>query len=80
MDTCVPIDDAMTRLADLVNRVVCGREIVILKDGVACVKLVAVAALGDERKPATALKVSFIAGDFDAMDEELVGMFGDLAG
>jgi antitoxin (DNA-binding transcriptional repressor) of toxin-antitoxin stability system len=75
MNAHVAVDEAMVGLGGLVDRAACGEEIVILKDGVPCVKLVAAAGVGVEWKLADGLKVSFIPDDFDSVDDEIVRMF-----
>jgi prevent-host-death family protein len=58
-----------------VDQAAAGEEIVICKNGVPCAKLVPIAARGVERKPANAMKVTFIAEDFDAIDPAITDMF-----
>jgi len=75
MDTHVSLYDAKTRLSSLVDQAAAGEEIVISKNGVPCAKLVPIGVRGAERKPANALKVTYIADDFDAVDPAITDMF-----
>jgi len=75
MDTHVSLYDAKTRLSSLVEQASAGEEIVISKNGVPCAKLVPIGVRGVERKPANAMKVTYIADDFDAVDPAITDMF-----
>ncbi len=67
--------DAKTRLSALVDQAAAGQEIVISKNGVPLAKLVPIAFRGEPRKPANAMGITHIAGDFDAPDEAIIRMF-----
>jgi prevent-host-death family protein len=75
MDTHVSLYDAKTRLSSLVDQAASGEEIVISKNGVPYAKLVPIIGRGVGRKPANALKVTYIADDFDAVDPAITDMF-----
>jgi prevent-host-death family protein len=75
MNTHVSLYEAKMRLSSLVDQAAAGQEIVISKNGVPCAKLVPIGLRGVERKPAHALKVSYIADDFDAVDPAITDMF-----
>ncbi len=75
MDTHVSLYEAKTRLSALVDQAAAGEEIVISKNGVPYAKLVPVGQTGEARVPAGALGVTFIADDFDTVDEEIVALF-----
>jgi prevent-host-death family protein len=66
MNDIVNLYDAKTNLSRLVDRAAAGEEIVIAKAGKPKARLVPFRPVGERRKPAHALGVSFIADDFDA--------------
>ena len=72
----VSLYDAKTRLSALVDRAAAGEEIVIAKNGVPSARLVPVEQQGAPRRPANAMRIEFVAGDFDAADARLEQMFG----
>lgn len=79
MDTHVNLYEAKTQLSGLVERAAAGEEIVISKNGVPCAKLVTAGVRGVARVPANAMKVSYIAEDFDAVDPAVIDLFdGDV--
>ncbi len=79
MDTHVNLYEAKMQLSGLVERAAAGEEIVISKNGVPCAKLVTVGVRGVARVPAKAMKVSYIAEDFDAVDPAVIDLFdGDV--
>ena len=61
----VGIAEAKARLSVLVARAAAGEEIVIAKHGVARARLVSVVATKAPRRPANALRISYIGEDFD---------------
>jgi len=71
----ISLYDAKTQLSSLVERAAAGEEIVIAKNGVPMAKLVAIPFRGEPRKPANAMGITYIAEDFDAVDEEIIRMF-----
>lgn len=71
----VNLYEAKTRLSALVERAAAGEEIIIAKNGVARARLVPVAAHGERRQPANALRVTHIAKDFDVPDPAIVRLF-----
>ena len=75
MSQFVSLYDAKTRLSALGDRAAAGEEIVIAKNGVACVRLMPIAQKGERRKPANALRIKYIAPDFDAPDPEIERLF-----
>jgi prevent-host-death family protein len=79
MDTHINLYEAKTRLSALVDQAASGEEIVISKNGVPCAKLAPIAGRGVARVPANAMKVSFIAADFDAADAEIAALFDGTA-
>ncbi len=75
MDNFVSLYDAKTKLSALVDRASGGEEIVIAKNGVPCARLVPILSHGHRRIPANALRVSYIAPDFDATDAAIEALF-----
>jgi prevent-host-death family protein len=75
MSQFVSLYDAKTQLSSLVDRVGRGEEIVITKNGVPCARLMPIQQRGKPRKPAGALKIRYIADDFDEPDPEIERMF-----
>ena len=75
MSRQVSLYDAKTQLSALVDAAAGGDEIVICKNGVPKAKLVPLPRTKRKRTPAGALKVTYIADDFDAIDPEIVKMF-----
>jgi prevent-host-death family protein len=72
----VSLYEAKTRLSALVDRAAAGEEIVIAKNGVACARLMPIEQRGQPRKPVNAMRIDYIADDFDAPDAEIERMFG----
>lgn len=70
--------EAKNQLSSLVDRAASGEEIVIAKHGRPLAKLVPVPPVKKgPRKPAGALKVTYMADDFDAaLPPELLKLFG----
>jgi prevent-host-death family protein len=71
----VSLYEAKTGLSRLVEDAAAGEEIVISKNGVPRAKLVAVPPKGKRRKPANAMKITYIAPDFDTPDPEIARLF-----
>jgi prevent-host-death family protein len=65
MADTVSLYDAKTGLSKLVDRAAAGEEIVITKNGVPRAKLVPAPRRGKPRRPANALGLKRIAGNFD---------------
>jgi prevent-host-death family protein len=75
MSHFVSLYDAKTQLSALVDQAAAGDEIVIAKNGVPTARLMSLPFQGQERKPAHALQVEYIAPDFDEPVPEIEGMF-----
>jgi prevent-host-death family protein len=75
MTKFVSLYEAMTSLSRLVEDAAAGEEIVISKNGVPRAKLVAAPPKGKPRKPVNAMKITYIAPDFDASDAEIARLF-----
>jgi prevent-host-death family protein len=72
----VNLYEAKTHLSTLVEEASKGEKIVIAKNGEPRAMLVPLPTTRRERKPARALKISYIAPDFDAPDPEIAALFG----
>ena len=72
----VSLYEAKTQLSALVERAAAGEEIVIAKNGQAKARLVPVEQAGQRRRPANAMRVSYVALDFDAPDPRIERLFG----
>jgi prevent-host-death family protein len=75
MGDAVNLYDAKTNLSKLVERAAAGEEIVIAKAGKPKAKLVPYRPVAEPRKPAHALGLTFISGDFDAPMSDLEEAF-----
>ena len=75
MPQFVSLDDAKTRLSVQVDRAAAGEEIVIAKNGVPMARLMPIAVRGERRVPANAMRIKYIAPDFDEPDPEIERMF-----
>lgn len=73
----ISLYDAKTQLSALVDRAAAGEEIVIAKNGFPRARLMPIDQSGQRRKPADAMRVEYLAADFDAPDECIMQMFGD---
>jgi antitoxin (DNA-binding transcriptional repressor) of toxin-antitoxin stability system len=71
----VSLYDAKTHLSSLVERAAAGEEIVIAKNGSPRARLSALPLAGAERKPTNAMRISYIAEDFDAPDAQIEALF-----
>ncbi len=67
--------EAKTNLSTLVERAASGEKIVIAKNGEPRAMLVPLPTRKAPRRPAGALKVSYLAPDFDEPDAELSRLF-----
>jgi prevent-host-death family protein len=76
MSHFVTLYEAKTHLSGLVDRAAAGEEIVIAKNGVPQARLVPLAARGERRAPANAMRIRRIAVDFDAPDPAIEALFG----
>lgn len=79
MSKIVDLHEAANQLLSLVDRAASGEEIVIVKDGRPIAKLVAAVpkAKKERRKPSNALRVTYMADDFDGpLPPELLKAFG----
>ena len=72
----ITLYEAKTHLSGLVDRAAAGEEIVIAKNGVPQARLVPLAARGERRAPANAMRIPRIAADFDLPDPAIESLFG----
>lgn len=75
MTAFVSLYDAKTHLSSLVDRAAAGEEVVIAKNGIPCARLVPIAQHGQRRTPANAMRISYLAADFDAPDPQIERLF-----
>jgi prevent-host-death family protein len=75
MNHFVSLYDPKTRLSALVDRAAAGEEIVIAKNGVPMARLMPIAFRGEHRVPANAMRITYIAPDFDEPDPKIERMF-----
>jgi len=75
MPVFISLYDAKTKLSSLVDRAAAGEEIVIAKNGSPCARLVQIVSRGQRRTPANAMRIEYIAADFDAADPEIERLF-----
>ena len=75
MPPFISLYDAKTRLSSLVDRAAAGEEIVIAKNGVPCARLVPIVSRGQRRTPANAMRIEYIAPDFDTPDPAIERLF-----
>jgi prevent-host-death family protein len=71
----VSLYEAKTHLSALVEKAAAGEDIIISKNGVPKAKLVPVPQTGKRRVPTDTMKITFVADDFDAPDQEFIDMF-----
>lgn len=71
----VNLYEAKSTLSSLVDRAAAGEEILIAKNGRPLAKLVPLPHATAPRRPAGALRVMYIAPDFDAPDPEIARLF-----
>jgi len=67
----VNLYEAKTHLSALVEQAAAGEEIIIAKNGVPKVKLTPIPQTGPRRVPADTMKITYIADDFDAPDDDI---------
>jgi len=72
----ISLYEAKTQLSALVERAAAGEEIVIAKNGIPRARLVPIEQRGERRKPANAMRIDYLAADFDAPDPRIEEMFG----
>jgi prevent-host-death family protein len=77
MPPFISLYEAKTRLSSLVDRAAAGEEIVIAKNGVPSARLVPIVSRGQHRTAANAMRVEYIAADFDAPDPRIERLFAD---
>jgi prevent-host-death family protein len=73
----VNLYEAKTQLSSLVEEAASGEKIVISKSGVPRAMLVPLPKQARTRKPAGALRITYIAADFDAPDSGIAADFGE---
>ena len=71
----VSLYEAKTHLSSLVERAARGEEIVITKNGAPRARLSAIPLAGGKRVPVNAMKITYIAEDFDAPDPRIEALF-----
>jgi prevent-host-death family protein len=71
----VNLYEAKTQLSSLVEEAATGKKIVISKNGVPRAMLVPLPKRKMARKPAHAIRVTYLAPDFDALDADIVALF-----
>ncbi len=71
----VNLYEAKTQLSSLVEDAARGEEIIIAKNGVPRAMLVPLPKAKAVRKPAHALRVTYLAPDFDAPDPSIAALF-----
>jgi prevent-host-death family protein len=75
MPRVVNLYEAKTHLSALVDAAARGEEIVIAKNGVAKARLAPIPQPGRKRRPSGLMKVTYIADDFDEIDESVIQDF-----
>jgi prevent-host-death family protein len=75
MTRTVNLYEAKTHLSALVDEAERGEEVIIAKNGVAKARLTAIPQPPRFRKPSGAMKISYIADDFDETDERIIRDF-----
>jgi prevent-host-death family protein len=75
MPPFISLYDAKSKLSSLVDRAAAGEEIVIAKNGVPRARLVPIVSRGQRRGPANAMRIEYVAPDFDAPDSEIERLF-----
>jgi prevent-host-death family protein len=71
----IRLHDAKTNLSSLVDRAAAGEEIVIAKNCIPSARLVPIVSRGQRRTPANAMRIEYIASDFDAPETETERLF-----
>ena len=75
MTRTVNLYEAKTHLSALVDAAEQGEEIIIAKNGVAKARLAPIPKPARERKPSGAMKIRYIAEDFDETDVRIIRDF-----
>ena len=75
MTRTVNLYEAKTHLSALVDAAERGEEVIIAKNGVAKARLTAIPKPPKIRKPSGAMKIAYIADDFDETDERILRDF-----
>lgn len=75
MTRTVNLYEAKTHLSALVDAAERGEEVIIAKNGVPKARLTAIPKPSPKRKPSGAMKISYIAEDFDETDERIIRDF-----
>lgn len=75
MARTVNLYEAKTHLSALVDAAEQGEEIIIAKNGVAKARLAPIVKPTRTRKPSGAMKITYIAEDFDETDERTIRDF-----
>ncbi len=75
MARTVNLYEAKTHLSALVDAAERGEEIIIAKNGVAKARLSPIPKAPRERRPSGAMKIRYIADDFDLTDESIIKDF-----
>ena len=70
MPRTVNLYEAKTHLSALVDAAEQGEEIIIAKNGVAKARLTSIPKPPQKRKPSGAMKIHYVADDFDETDEK----------
>ncbi len=75
MTRTVDLYEAKTHLSALVDAAEQGEEIIIAKNGVAKARLAPIPKPPQARRPSGAMKITYIADDFDETDERVIRDF-----
>ena len=75
MTRIVNLYEAKTHLSALVEAAEKGEEIIIAKNGVAKARLAPLPKPPGERRPSGAMRIRYIADDFDETDERIIKDF-----
>ena len=75
MTRTVDLYEAKTHLSALVDAAEHGEEIIIAKNGVAKARLAPIPKPPRARRPSEAMKITYIADDFDETDERVIRDF-----
>ncbi len=75
MTRTVNLYEAKTHLSALVDAAEEGQEILIAKNGVAKARLAPLPKAPRERKPSGAMKITYIADDFDETGDQIIKDF-----
>ena len=75
MSRTVNLYEAKTHLSALVDAAERGEDIIIAKNGVAKARLTSIPKPPQKRRPSGAMKIHYIADDFDETDESIIRDF-----